>query len=133
MRDRPLILAGLGVFLVMAVMPAWLAFARGTRPTPPVLAGPEAGTRCVAPAAYMRTSHMLLLDEWRQKAVRDGVRTYLTDDGRTVRISLTGTCLRCHRSKADFCDRCHAYAAVEPKCGDCHLGGPEDTDRTDKD
>ena len=32
-------------------------------------------------------------------------------------MSLTGTCLRCHANKAEFCDRCHAYAGVSPTAG----------------
>ncbi len=123
MSDRRTILAALVIGLAVAAAPVWLAFARGTSPAAPALARPEPGTQCVMPADYMRTSHMLVLDEWRQKAVREGIRSYVTGDGRTVRISLTGTCLGCHRSKADFCDRCHGYVGIEPKCGNCHLDG----------
>ena len=27
----------------------------------------------------------------------------------------------CHANKAEFCDRCHNYAAVKPYCWDCHI------------
>ncbi|MFB3853137.1 MAG: sulfate reduction electron transfer complex DsrMKJOP subunit DsrJ [Vicinamibacterales bacterium] len=128
MSDRRLIMAALVAVIAFATAPAWLALARGTSPEPPALAPPEPGSRCVMPASYMRASHMLVLAEWRQKAVRDGIRSYVAQDGSTVRISLTGTCLRCHRSKADFCDRCHLYVGVEPRCGNCHVGGPEDAE-----
>jgi hypothetical protein len=36
-------------------------------------------------------------------------------------MSLTQTCMRCHESRADFCDRCHAYAGAQPACWGCHV------------
>jgi hypothetical protein len=36
-------------------------------------------------------------------------------------MSLTRTCLDCHSNKAEFCDRCHTYMAVDPYCWDCHV------------
>jgi hypothetical protein len=70
----------------------------------------------------MRASHMVLLQDWRDAVVREGVREYTTADGRTVQMSLTGTCLRaCHTDKAAFCDRCHDYAHVKPSCWSCHV------------
>ena len=63
-----------------------------------------------------------LLVEWRDRVVRDGVRTYRDDSGREVVMSLSGTCIgACHTDKAKFCDRCHDYAAVAPACWDCHI------------
>jgi hypothetical protein len=73
------------------------------------------------PVEYMRTSHMDLLIDWRDRVVRENVRTWSAPDGRTHPIGLTGTCLRCHASKAEFCDRCHTYAGVAPSCWDCHV------------
>jgi hypothetical protein len=66
---------------------------------------------------------MQLLVNWREQVVRQGDRTYRTSDGRVYEISLTGTCImKCHTVKADFCDRCHTYAAVKgPYCWDCHV------------
>ena len=37
---------------------------------------------CVADTAYMRSSHMHLLDDWRQTVVRDGERYMTTSDGK---------------------------------------------------
>jgi hypothetical protein len=124
MRDRALILGGLAVFLAAATWPTWRALASTPAP-PPELARPVGSARCVAPTAYMRASHMTLLAEWRDRVVRDGIRTYVGDDGRTVTMSLTDTCLgACHTDKAKFCDRCHDYARVSPTCWDCHLAPP---------
>lgn len=83
---------------------------------PPVLTKPIGEKNCVAPVEHMRTSHMKLLAEWRDRAVR-------RNDRDPVARSLTGTCLRCH-VKAEFCDRCHAYTGAKPDCWSCHNGAP---------
>jgi hypothetical protein len=49
---------------------------------------------------------------------------YITVDGRRFRKSLTGTCLQCHTSKKDSCDRCHDHLNVHPVCWDCHVETP---------
>jgi hypothetical protein len=49
------------------------------------------------------------------------VRTFTAFDGKSYTMALTQTCLKCHASKADFCDRCHNYAGVAPYCWDCHI------------
>jgi hypothetical protein len=121
MRDRGPILAGLAMVLAVVTWPVWRTVAAPPA-APPALAKPVNQTQCVAPTAYMRASHMTLLRDWRETVVRTGVRTTRTADGRTVRISLTGTCIRaCHTDKSKFCDRCHDYAAVKPTCWECHV------------
>ena len=121
MRERLLILGGLALVLTLLTWPAWRALASAPV-RPPDLARPAGATRCVAPTAFMRASHMTLLAEWRDRVVRDGVRTYVDADGRVVTMSLTGTCIgACHTDKATFCDRCHDYAKVTPTCWNCHV------------
>ncbi len=120
MRDRNLIIAGVVVFTVLITFPAWYDRASGTTSRPPDIKLPAKEKQCVAPVAYMRKSHMQLLTRWREGAVRQGIWNYTAVDGRSYRISLTGTCLNCH-SKREFCDRCHDYASVKPACWDCHL------------
>ena len=121
MRDRGWILAGLVVFLGLITFPAWYNSATGTTAQAPELKKAVKGETCVAPVDYMRVSHMDLLMEWRDDVVRNDKRTYASDDGKTYNISLTATCLECHDSKADFCDKCHDYAGVTPYCWDCHV------------
>jgi len=123
MRDRGIILAGLAVFLGLITFPAWYNLARGATSKGPELKLPATEKQCVAPTLYMRRSHMELLVNWREQVVREGNRTNRTPDGRIYPVSLTGACLvRCHIVKADFCDRCHSYAAVKgPYCWDCHV------------
>ena len=121
MRDRPLILGGLALVLALVTGPAWHALATAPAP-PPTLARPVGATQCVAPVEFMRASHMKLLEQWRDRVVRDGVRTYTDSSGHVVRMSLSGTCLgTCHTDKAKFCDRCHDYADVKPTCWNCHV------------
>jgi hypothetical protein len=121
MRDRPVILGGLLALLAALTVPIWYNLAAGKASRPPDLRLPSNEKNCVAPVAYMRTSHMELLIEWRDQVVRNGVRTYQAFDGRTHRISLSRTCLGCHDRKEEFCDRCHDYAAVKPACWNCHV------------
>jgi hypothetical protein len=87
MRDRAVILGGLALFLAAVTWPAWRTLASTPSP-PPDLPRPTGATRCVAPAAYMRSSHMTLLVEWRDRVVRDGVRSYVDGDGRAVRVRI---------------------------------------------
>ena len=69
----------------------------------------------------MRNSHMQLLVDWREQVVRDNQRQFTSYTGKVYEKSLTRTCLQCHTNKAEFCDRCHRYAAVSgPYCWDCH-------------
>ncbi len=123
MRDRGVILAGMAVFLGVATFPIWHNLAGGRDPAMPQLKLPAHERECVAPIPYMKTAHMKLLNEWRDQAIRSGRRSYTAFDGRTFKISLTGTCLeQCHDDKAAFCDRCHTYNGVRtPYCWDCHL------------
>lgn len=121
MRDRLWIFAGLAVFLVLITFPVWYNKAAGTTSRGPELKLPAGEKTCVAATAYMRASHMNLLLEWRDQVVRRGSRTWTAPDGKSYEMSLTGTCLKCHSEKEQFCDRCHNYAGVTPYCWECHV------------
>ena len=123
MRDRSLIYGGLLIFLAIITFPFTYNLATGKTAASPELKLPEREKQCVAPVDYMRSSHMQLLMDWREKSVRENLRTYTAFDGRSYDISLTGTCLtQCHKTKAEFCDRCHTYEGVQgPYCMDCHI------------
>lgn len=122
MRDRPLIFAGLIVFVALFTYPVWHGIAAKTSTKEPDVKLPVAEKQCVAPVEYMRMAHMDLLIDWRQGAVRDHELRYKAFNGKSYKISLTQTCLgQCHGKKEDFCDRCHTYAGVSgPFCWDCH-------------
>jgi hypothetical protein len=119
-RERVLIGAGVAAFVAIVTLPVWYNAALGTPAAMPAIAKP-AGAPCVLPKEEMRRSHMTLLVDWRERVVRDGARTFVSADGRTREMSLTGTCLACHGARADSCDRCHATAGVQPTCFGCHL------------
>jgi hypothetical protein len=119
------IIAGIVVFLIVATFPFW--YGRGKEVPPPELKMDTPAIQrlkeklCVEPAPFMRASHMKLLGDWRDRAVREGKRTYAAADGRVFQVSLTGTCLECHSNKKQFCDRCHDYAGAKPNCWSCHI------------
>ena len=121
MRDRTVIIVALALFVVMLTAPVWYARAAGLTAKAPELKRPATEKACVMPVEYMRASHMNLLLSWRDDVVRRHDRSFVSPDGKTYTKSLTGTCLRCHANKAEFCDRCHSYANVTPYCWDCHV------------
>jgi [DsrC]-trisulfide reductase subunit J len=121
MRERHVIVAALVVFIALVTVPFWYARAGGVSAAAPDVKLPEHEKACVMPVDYMRASHMDLLVTWRDQVVRQGARTWTAPDGKAYTASLSGTCLRCHENKAEFCDRCHDYAGVTPSCWNCHV------------
>ena len=119
MHDAGKIVVGLAVFAGLATAPLWVGAVTG-RGAPPELQKPADAKQCIEPTAYMRAHHMELLDGWRDAVVRGGDRVYVAQSGERVPMSLTGTCLRCHKEPDKFCNKCHAYAGVEAFCWDCH-------------
>jgi hypothetical protein len=125
MYDAGKVIVGLVIFLALITFPTWYNVATGQATEAPELVKPVKGDKCVADTEYMRTSHMDLLDDWRNRVVRDGERIYTSPDGVKYNMSLSQTCLDCHSDAKGFCDRCHTYMSVDPYCWDCHLT-PED-------
>jgi hypothetical protein len=121
MYDGGKIVGGLVVFVALVSFPTWYTLAGGDAGAPPKLAAPQ-GKQCVESKEFMAASHMQLLDEWRDLAVRDGVREYTSREyGTKHEISLSNTCLGCHGSRDAFCTKCHTYAGVDPYCWSCHV------------
>jgi hypothetical protein len=113
------VIIGIIIFLVLVTFPFWRN--AGKAAPPPKL---EVGTQeknCVESKAYMRAYHMDMLNTWRDEVVRSGKREYKSTSGKTFDMSLQNTCTKCHAKKTEFCDRCHNYLEVSPKCWDCHL------------
>jgi hypothetical protein len=117
MGGRTMIVAGLAVFVGLVTSPAWVGTGHGV----PDLVLPAGFAACVEPKATIRREHPALLSRWRDSVVRDSQEMYRTSDGRDVRMSLSGTCLGCHTEPAKFCDRCHDWVGVHPKCFGCHV------------
>ena len=118
MYDAKYIIPGLLVFVAVMTFPIWKNM--GNAGPTPKLEKPVGVTKCVESVQYMRTSHMQLLDDWRDEALRDGDRTPVEVDGIKYEKSLMNGCLKCRTNKKKFCDECHAYASVKPYCWDCH-------------
>ena len=85
----------------------------------------EKGDKCVAPAEVMRREHMNMLKHHRDETMHKGIRT--------TQYSLK-KCVDCHASskngsvvgsRDNFCQTCHAYAAVKLDCFECHSTKPE--------
>ncbi len=76
---------------------------------------------CVEPAEWMRANHMELLIEWRDSALRDTKRVYVSSTGKEYETSLQNTCMKCHGNYDEFCDKCHTQNSVSPYCWDCHV------------
>lgn len=127
MYDGGKIIAGLIVFLGLITFPVWSNLAGDEDGAAPQLKIVTEATECVAPTEYMRSSHMDILSEWRDRVVREGERVYVDHNGKEHQMSLTGTCLGCHSNKSEFCEQCHNYVGVKPYCWDCH-NEPKETD-----
>ena len=121
MYNKVTIIPGLIIFVLFVTFPLWFnAFSTAsTVPKPELPPGGE--KQCVAPLAEMRSSHMVLLNEWRDAVLRDGDRVAVTVDGKEYRKGLQLACMQCHTNKEKFCDSCHVYTSVKPSCWDCHL------------
>lgn len=119
--DRGKISVGIAIFLIAVISPFWYNALTGRASYIPQLNLPTHEKQCVESTPYMRANHTELLNLWKERVVRTGERTYGTGDGKTFVMSLTGTCMKCHSNKDTFCDRCHAYVNVQPKCWACHV------------
>ena len=120
MYGKGRIIPALILFLGLMTSPIW--YKSGDASKPPKPEKPKDYTECVAPTAYMRTSHMVLLNEWRDDILREGgARTGKTPNGTEYVRSLQNGCMKCHSDKKKFCDVCHNYTSVKPYCWDCHL------------
>ncbi len=122
MYNKGTIIPGLIIFVLFVTFPLWFnAFSTAASTVPKPELPPGGEKACIAPAAEMRASHMVLLNEWRDNVLRDGDRVGVTVDGKEYRKGLQMACMQCHSNKEKFCDSCHEYASVKPYCWDCHL------------
>jgi hypothetical protein len=119
MYDTGKVITGIIIFVAIFTLPFWWQAGKAAQVPKPQL--PKDQKQCVEDTAYMRTSHMQLLNQWRNSVVRDHNRVFVNARGKRFEMSLSNTCLKCHSSKTKFCDQCHNYLAVKPYCWDCHL------------
>ena len=129
--DGGKVFVGLIIFVGLFVSPFIFGMSKPHKAPDPKLDTPvindlaEEDKKCVEPKEFMRVGHMLLLDDWRDNALREGNRKYEDSEGREIEVSLQNTCVKCHSNKKKFCDECHNYMAVKPYCWDCHIAPVE--------
>ena len=127
MYDKGKVLIGLAIFVIAALSIVGYNMSLGDSATfrsegNPGPEKPVGHKSCVKETAYMQSSHMVLLNQWRDEVIREGKRELIvTPAGEKVEKSLQNGCLSCHINKDKFCDRCHEYANVAPYCWDCHF------------
>ena len=119
------IAAGILIFVVLITFTLWYGKGKTSRQPALNLDTPEIAQlkdkRCVEDSTFMRANHMKLLGSWREAVVREGNRHYTATDGQVFEAKLSGTCLKCHSNKQQFCDRCHNYVGAKPNCFSCHI------------
>lgn len=124
------IIIGLIIFFGFSTLPFLFTIGKAVAKPEPKLDTPEiklmADKKCVESKQYMKTEHMVMLNDWRDAVVRDGLRLYKARDGKMFDMSLQNTCMKCHSNKKKFCDECHNYVAVKPYCWDCHIAPKEE-------
>ena len=121
MYNKGKIIAGLVIFVVFFTSPFLIGWKSGPPPEPELTPKAKLAKQCVEAKDYMVESHMQMLNDWRDEAVREGKRTYVATDGKEYTVSLQNTCMDCHSNKSKFCDQCHNYAEVNPYCWECHI------------
>ena len=125
--DKGKVISGLILFVVILAFP-FLYNSGKAAPAPEriLTEKAKAAKECIEPKAFMKSEHMQILNDWRGSVVRDGKRLYVSSSDKEFDMSLSNTCLDCHSNKADFCDKCHNYASVNPYCWDCHIDKPKE-------
>ena len=127
MYDGGKIITGLIIFVLIFTSPLWYNLAANKytyKPEPKILTPDK---KCIEPKAEMLENHMQILNDWRTEVVRIGGRwTETKTTGEKVEMSLSRTCMDCHKNKSQFCDRCHDYVGVSPYCWECHVEPKED-------
>ncbi len=117
------VLAFIAVFLLLVSFPFLAAFGNaGSDPVYDLSVQTSDATKvkCVESTDYMKSSHMKLLQQWRDDVVRNGQNDFISSNGQAIPMSLDDTCLNCHTDKEAFCDSCHSYSGVTMDCWDCH-------------
>lgn len=114
------IIPALIIFLGIMTSPIWYNLGNASKPPKPEK--PKDYKECVEPTQFMRTTHMQMLNDWRDDILREGgTRKGVTANGTEYVRSLQNGCMKCHSDKKKFCDECHTYTSVKPYCWDCHL------------
>ena len=114
------IILGIIIFAALFTAPLWMNLSGEKAYLVPDIVYPVNSEECIYEKEYMRAYHMDILDEWRDKVVREDIR-FTEIKGERMEMSLSKTCMKCHVTKEEFCDRCHEYLGVTPYCWECHI------------
>ncbi len=121
MYNAKAVIIGIIIFVAVFSSPFWLGWI-GQNYTKTGVVNPVAEKNCIENTEFMRAQHMRLLDEWRDQALREGNRVYVSAlNGKKWAISLQNTCVKCHNNYAEFCEKCHVANSVSPYCWTCHI------------
>ncbi|MBQ9537491.1 MAG: sulfate reduction electron transfer complex DsrMKJOP subunit DsrJ [Desulfovibrionaceae bacterium] len=118
--NKSAVYIGIVILVILLTSPFWVGLF-GHNYTSTGITTPKDQATCIENADFMRAQHMRLLNEWRDKALRDETRTYVATDGKKWEISLQNTCMRCHTNYKSFCEKCHLSNSVSPYCWTCHI------------
>ena len=121
MYNSKAIIIGIAIFVIVFTTPFWLSWIGQdyTKTGVHILPGE---TQCIENTEFMRADHMRLLNEWRDTALREENREYISAlNGKRWVISLQNTCMKCHSNYSEFCEKCHIANSVYPYCWTCHI------------
>lgn len=124
MYNAKLIIPGIIIFVLVFSSPFWLGWIGQDYTKTGVTLSPIAKQQqtCIEDTEFMRAQHMRLLDEWRDQALRQENRVYVSAlNGKKYLISLQNTCVACHTNYTEFCEKCHIANSVYPYCWTCHI------------
>ena len=115
---------GLFLFLLIFTLPVLLNIGKPKAQTlPPSIAQNEQALTDLARKLGVkdidefRARHKQVLAEWKDLAVREGKRIYVTPDGREIPINLEELA-----SQPQYCNDCHDFVGIEkPSCWTCHV------------
>lgn len=86
--------------------------------------------KCVAPTDVMRRMHSTFLKHKRNETMHQGIRTPEYSLVECISCHVTpkgdGSYASVHEDPQHFCRSCHAYAAVQPDCFQCHASTPDE-------
>ena len=126
MYDAGKIIIGIIIGLCLLTFPFWYNIGKAAPPPDPKLTDKAKEAKvCIEDISYMKSSHMQLLNNWRDMVVRQQERIYVASNGKEYTMSLQNTCSDCHSNKTQFCDQCHNYMGLTPYCWDCHIAPKE--------
>lgn len=121
MYNAKAVVIGIIIFIVVFCSPFWLSWF-GTNYTETGVVKPTGEKECIEDTEFMRSNHMRLLNEWRDQALREENREYVSAlNGKKWLISLQRTCMTCHSNYSEFCEKCHIPNSVYPYCWTCHI------------